>query len=236
MLKRLLLLMLLVVTSGLTIIAQNTLDLTNVEKPTLNETGIKKEGQNFTINTNANDSITINKIVFAKDGKESKSLVIMIGDSVIMKKKDIKNFIPQKIKISPKEKLTITWGQSNWTFKMKEKALLQTENTKTEKKSTETQDCSNNFMYIFGGLVVFFIGFLVGGNIHRLCRLFKRNKKDNLELQKEGLQNDNSIDNNRLNEEKAEGNDEVSDEESENAVEGGRAITITQTRNQVEQT
>lgn len=75
-------------------------------------------------------------------------------------------------------------------------------------------------MYIVGGLVVFFIGFLVGGNIHRLCRLFKRNKKDNLELQKEGLQNDNSIDNNRLNEEKAEGNDEVSDEESENAVEG----------------
>jgi|GEM_PF-2742707 len=210
--------MLLVVTSGLTIIAQNTLDLTKEEKPTLNEPGIKiekEEERNFTINTN--DNITINKIVF---GKEPKSLVIHIGDSVIMEKEGIKNEIPIKIKISPKEILTIKWGQSNWTFKMKKKALPQTENTKTEKKSTETQDSSNNFMYIVGGLVVFFIGFLVGGNIHRLCRLFKRNKKDNLELQKEGLQNDNSIDNNRLNEEKAEGNDEVSDEESENAVEG----------------
>lgn len=218
MIKRLLLLMLLVVTSGLTIIAQNTLDLTKEEKPTLNEPGIKiekEEERNFTINTN--DNITINKIVF---GKEPKSLVIHIGDSVIMEKEGIKNEIPIKIKISPKEILTIKWGQSNWTFKMKKKALPQTENTKTEKKSTETQDSSNNFMYIVGGLVVFFIGFLVGGNIHRLCRLFKRNKKDNLELQKEGLQNDNSIDNNRLNEEKAEGNDEVSDEESENAVEG----------------
>lgn len=218
MIKRLLLLMLLVVTSGLTIIAQNTLDLTKEEKPTLNEPGIKiekEEERNFTINTN--DNITINKIVF---GKEPKSLVIHIGDSVIMEKEGIKNEIPIKIKISPKEILTIKWGQSNWTFKMKKKALPQTENTKTEKKSTETQDSSNNFMYIVGGLVVFFIGFLVGGNIHCLCRLFKRNKKDNLELQKEGLQNDNSIDNNRLNEEKAEGNDEVSDEESENAVEG----------------
>ena len=218
MIKRLLLLMLLVVTSGLTIIAQNTLDLTKEEKPTLNEPGIKiekEEERNFTINTN--DNITINKIVF---GKEPKSLVIHIGDSVIMEKEGIKNEIPIKIKISPKEILTIKWGQSNWTFKMKKKALPQTENTKPEKKSTETQDSSNNFMYIVGGLVVFFIGFLVGGNIHRLCRLFKRNKKDNLELQKEGLQNDNSIDNNRLNEEKAEGNDEVSDEESENAVEG----------------
>lgn len=218
MIKRLLLLMLLVVTSGLTIIAQNTLDLTKEEKPTLNEPGIKiekEEERNFTINTN--DNITINKIVF---GKEPKSLVIHIGDSVIMEKEGIKNEIPIKIKISPKEILTIKWGQSNWTFKMKKKALPQTENTKTEKKSTETQDSSNNFMYIVGGLVVFFIGFLVGRNIHRLCRLFKRNKKDNLELQKEGLQNDNSIDNNRLNEEKAEGNDEVSDEESENAVEG----------------
>lgn len=218
MIKRLLLLMLLVVTSGLTIIAQNTLDLTKEEKPTLNEPGIKiekEEERNFTINTN--DNITINKIVF---GKEPKSLVIHIGDSVIMEKEGIKNEIPIKIKISPKEILTIKWGQSNWTFKMKKKALPQTEYTKTEKKSTETQDSSNNFMYIVGGLVVFFIGFLVGGNIHRLCRLFKRNKKDNLELQKEGLQNDNSIDNNRLNEEKAEGNDEVSDEESENAVEG----------------
>ena len=69
--------MLLVVTSGLTIIAQNTLDLTKVEKPTLNEPGIKikqEEKRNFTIYTN--NSITINKIVFAKDGKESKSLVI----------------------------------------------------------------------------------------------------------------------------------------------------------------
>lgn len=134
MIKRLLLLMLLVVTSGLTIIAQNTLDLTKVEKPTLNEPGIKikqEEKRNFTIYTN--NSITINKIVFAKDGKESKSLVIKIGDSVIMKKEDIKNSIPKEIKISPKEKLTIKWGQSNWTFKMKEKALLQTENTKTEK-------------------------------------------------------------------------------------------------------
>ena len=43
-------------------------------------------------------------------------------------------------------------------------------------KSKETQDCSNNFMYIVGGLVVFFIGFLIGGNIHNLCRLFKRIK------------------------------------------------------------
>lgn len=220
MIKRLLLLMLLVVTSGLTIIAQNTLDLTNVEKPTLNETGIKKEGQNFTINTNANDSITINKIVFAKDGKESKSLVIKISDSVIVKKEDIKNFILQKIKISPKEKLTITWVQSNWTFKMKEKALLQTENTTTEKKSTETQDCSNNFMYIVGGLVVFFIGFLVGGNIHRLCRLFKRNKKGNLELQNECDPQNKNSDNNGSDKEKAEGNDALSDEESDNAVEG----------------
>ena len=208
MIKRLLLLMLLVVTSGLTIIAQNTLDLTKVEKPTLNEPGIKikqEEKRNFTIYTN--NSITINKIVFAKDGKESKSLVIKIGDSVIMKKEDIKNSIPKEIKISPKEKLTIKWGQSNWTFKMKEKALLQTENTKTEKKSTETQDCSNNFMYIVGGLVVFFIGFLVGGNIHRLCRLFKRNKKGNLELQNEGDPQNKNSDNNGSDKEKAEGND-----------------------------
>lgn len=57
MIKRLLLLMLLVVTSGLTIIAQNTLDLTKEEKPTLNEPGIKiekEEERNFTINTNDN--------------------------------------------------------------------------------------------------------------------------------------------------------------------------------------
>lgn len=218
MIKRLLLLMLLVVTSGLTIIAQNTLDLTKEEKPTLNEPGIKiekEEERNFTINTN--DNITINKIVF---GKEPKSLVIHIGDSVIMEKEGIKNEIPIKIKISPKEILTIKWGQSNWTFKMKKKALPQTENPKTEKKSTETQDSSNNFMYIVGGLVVFFIGFLVGGNIHRLCRLFKRNKKGNLELQNEGDPQNKNSDNNGSDKEKAEGNDALSDEESENAVEG----------------
>ena len=212
--------MLLVVTSGLTIIAQNTLDLTNVEKPTLNETGIKikKEGQNFTININ--DSITINKIVFAKNGNEPKSLEIKIGDTVIMKKEGIKNDIPKEIKISPKEILTIKWGERNWTFKIKDKTLPQTDKTKTEKKSKETQDCSNNFMYIFGGLFVFFIGFLVGVKRHCLCRLFKRNKKGNLELQNEGDLKNNNSDNNGSDEKKAEGNDAPSDEESENAVEG----------------
>lgn len=220
MIKRLLLLMLLVVTSGLTIIAQNTLDLTNVEKPTLNETGIKikKEGQNFTININ--DSITINKIVFAKNGNEPKSLEIKIGDTVIMKKEGIKNDIPKEIKISPKEILTIKWGERNWTFKIKDKTLPQTDKTKTEKKSKETQDCSNNFMYIFGGLFVFFIGFLVGVKRHCLCRLFKRNKKGNLELQNEGDPQNKNSDNNGSDKEKAEGNDALSDEESENAVEG----------------
>lgn len=223
MIKRLLLLMLLVVTSGLTMIAQNTLDLTKVEEPTLNETGIKKEGQNFIIYSN-DSIITINKIVFANNGKDSKSLLIKIGDTEKVKMDNIKNDIPKDIKISPKEILTIKWGNSNWTFKMKEKTLLKTEKTKTEKKSTETQDGSNIFMYIVGGLVVFFIGFLVGGNRPRLCRLFKRNKKDNLELQEEGgLQNNNSINNNGSNEEKAEGNDDLSDEELENAVEGDRS-------------
>ena len=75
-------------------------------------------------------------------------------------------------------------------------------------------------MYIVGGLVVFFIGFLVGGNIHRLCRLFKRNKKGNLELQNEGDPQNKNSDNNGSDKEKAEGNDALSDEESENAVEG----------------
>lgn len=226
MIKRLLLLMLLVVTSGLTMIAQNTLDLTNVEKPTLNETGFKiiKEGQqNFTINTN-DSIIIINKIVFANNGNEPKSLLIKIGDTEEVKKDNIKNDISKDIKISPKEILTIKWGNSNWTFEMKEKTLHQTGKTKTEKKSIETQDGSNIFIYIVGGIVVFFIGFLVGGNRHRLCRLFKRNKKDNLVLQKEGgLQNNNSINNNGSNEEKAEGNDNLSDEESENAVEENRS-------------
>lgn len=218
MIKRLLLLMLLVVTSGLTIIAQNTLDLTNVEKPTLNETGIKiiKDGQNFAINTN--DSITINKIVFAKNGNEPKSLLIKIGDTEKVKMDNIKNDISKEIKIFPKEKLTIKWGNSNWTFKMKEKTPHQTGKTKTEKKSIETQDGSNIFMYIVGGIIVFFIGFLVGGNRHRLCRLFKR--KDNSEQKGEGgLQKDNSTDNNNeLNGEKADVNDGQPDIKSENPV------------------
>lgn len=224
MIRRLLLLILSVVMGSMTMNAQCTLDLTG-EKPSLikgkNTITIdkSKDKENKYI-IDCKDSITINKIVFAKDGKEPKSLVINIGDSVIMKKEGIKNYIPKEIKISPKEKLIIKWGQSNWTFKMKEKALLQIENTKTEKKSTETQDSSNNFMYIVGGLVVFFIGFLVGGNIHRLCRLFKRNKKGAQEQPKEGDLKNNNSDNNGSDEEKAEGNDASSDEESENAVEG----------------
>ena len=230
MIKRLLLLMLLVVTSGLTIIAQNTLDLTNVEKPTLNETGIKiiKDGQNFAINTN--DSITINKIIFAKNGNEPKSLLIKIGDTEKVKMDNIKNDISKEIKIFPKEKLTIKWGNSNWTFKMKEKTPHQTGKTKTEKKSIETQDGSNIFMYIVGGIIVFFIGFLVGGNRHRLCRLFKR--KDNSEQKGEGgLQKDNSTDNNNeLNGEKADVNDGQPDIKSENPVDEDSSNTDKSTK------
>ena len=220
MIKKLLLLILLVVTSGLTIIAQNTLDLTQSNNPTLKINGkniIAKDGTNFIIKTK--DSITINKIVFAKNGNEPKSLEIKIGDTVIMKKESRKNDISQEIKISPKEILSIKWGNRNCTFKIKDKTLSKTEKTKTEKKSTEIQEGSNIFMCIVGGIVVFFIGFLVGGNIHRLCRLFKRNKKGNLEQQEEGdLQNNNS-DKKELDKEKTEGNDGQSDEESENAVE-----------------
>lgn len=218
MIKKLLLLILLVVTSGLTIIAQNTLDLTQSNNPTLKINGkniIAKDGTNFIIKTK--DSITINKIVFTKNENEKKHLEIKIGDAVISKKDSIKNKISPKIKISPKEILTIKYGESNWTFKIKEELPQLTG------ESTEIQEGSNIFMYIVVGIVVFFIGILVGVKRHRLCRLFKRNKKGNLEQQKGGdLQNNNS-DNNGSDKEKAEGNDALSDEESENAVERDRS-------------
>lgn len=218
MIKKLLLLILLVVTSGLTIIAQNTLDLTQSNNPTLKINGkniIAKDGTNFIIKTK--ESITINKIVFTKNENEKKHLEIKIGDSVISKKDSIKYEISPKIKISPKEILTIKYGESNWTFKIKEELLQLTG------ESTEIQEGSNIFMYIVVGIVVFFIGILVGVKRHRLCRLFKRNKKGNLEQQKGGdLQNNNS-DNNGSDKEKAEGNDALSDEESENAVERDRS-------------
>lgn len=225
MTKRLLLLILLVVASGLTMIAQNTLYVTNVNKPTLKknekEIEIKKEGKDFIIYTNDN-SITINKIVFANNSNEPKPLTVKIGDSTIIEKGSIKNYISQEIEISSNERLTIKWGIINWTFNMKEKKLSKTAKIETEKKIKETQDSSNNFMYIVGGLVVFFIGFLVGVNRHRLCRLFKRNKKDNPELKEEGgLQNNNSTDNNNeLIGETPKANDDQSEMNSEKPVEG----------------
>lgn len=228
MIKRLLLLVLLVVTSGLTMIAQNKLDVTNVNLPTLknNEKEIKiiNKGKYFIIDTN-DSSITINKIVFADNGNEPKSLEVKIGDSLIIKKDGIKNDISKELKISSREILTIKWGKSKWTFNMKEKTLPKTRETEIKKKSTEIKDSSNYLMYIVVGLVVFFIGILVGWNIHRLCRLFKKNKEGNSEFKGKGcLQQDKSTDNNnQLIDKKAEVNDGQSDVESRNEVEGDRS-------------
>lgn len=222
MIKKLLLLILLVVTSGLTMIAKNTLDLTQSNNPTLKINGkniIAKEGTNLIIKTK--DSITINKIVFAKNGNESKFLVINIGDSTIKQKDGIKNDISTEIKLVSKNTLTISWGDKNWTFKMEKEKLHNTPQNNTANKTMETQASSNNFMYLIVGAVMLVIGFIIGGNIHRLCRIFKRKKKNSLE-QKDDNKNEkpeNKKQTNELNDENTDVTDSESEKKSVNQVE-----------------
>ena len=195
MIRRLLLLILSVVMGSMTMNAQHTLDLTG-EKPFL----IKGKGTVKIDNSKdkenkyiiySKDSITINKIVFAKEGKNPETLVVTNGNDTIINNKEKKSFITTNITISKKHTLTIKWGDKTWTFNMHDKTQQNTSTTDTKDhgKTKATKDSSK----VIVGLFMFVFGFLIGRNRLRLSRFFKRNNTessnsagDNQDTLKEG--------------------------------------------------
>lgn len=168
--RKITLLILSVVMGSLTIIAQNVLDLSG-KNPSLkikDTIDIKKEHKNIFI-IDAKDSITISKIVFVKNGNEAKRVEIKEGGNLLIKMDSVKNDISKTIKISPKSILTVTWGKTTWTFKMKDNNMNLGRN-KTG-KTKEVQDKPNSILYI---IIVIIIGVVI--SVFGFC-WFKRNKR-----------------------------------------------------------
>lgn len=171
--RKITLLILSVVMSSLTIIAQNVLDLSG-KNPSLkikDTIDIKKEHKNIFI-IDAKDSITISKIVFVKNGNEAKRVEIKEGGNLLIKMDSVKNDISKTIKISPKSILTVTWGKNTWTFKMKDDNMKLSRNKTGENtKTKEVQDKPNSILYI---IIVIIIGVVI--SVFGFC-WFKRNKR-----------------------------------------------------------
>lgn len=171
--RKITLLILSVVMSSLTIIAQNVLDLSG-KNPSLkikDTIDIKKEHKNIFI-IDAKDSITISKIVFVKNGNEAKRVEIKEGGNLLIKMDSVKNDISKTIKISPKSILTVTWGKNTWTFKMKDNNMKLSRNKTGENtKTKEVQDKPNSILYI---IIVIIIGVVI--SVFGFC-WFKRNKR-----------------------------------------------------------
>ena len=168
--RKITLLILSVVMGSLTIIAQNVLDLSG-KNPSLkikDTIDIKKEHKNIFI-IDAKDSITISEIVFVKNGNEAKRVEIKEGGNLLIKMDSVKNDISKTIKISPKSILTVTWGKTTWTFKMKDNNMNLGRN-KTG-KTKEVQDKPNSILYI---IIVIIIGVVI--SVFGFC-WFKRNKR-----------------------------------------------------------
>lgn len=157
MIRRIILLILSAVMGSMPMIAQNILDLSG-KNPSLK---IKEYNINFKeYNKNnfiidAKDSITISKIVFAKNGNEAKRAEIKDGRKLLTKKDSVKKDISGTIKISPKSILTITWGQKTWTFKMKGNEMNSSNNKTNQNVNTkEFQDGSISIWDIIIGIII----------------------------------------------------------------------------------
>ena len=157
MIRRIILLILSAVMGSMPMIAQNILDLSG-KNPSLK---IKEYNINFKeYNKNnfiidAKDSITISKIVFAKNGNEAKRAEIKDGGKLLTRKDSEKKDISGTIKISPKSILTITWGQKTWTFKMKGNEMNSSNNKTNQNVNTkEFQDGSISIWDIIIGIII----------------------------------------------------------------------------------
>lgn len=171
--RKITLLILSIVMGSLTMIAQNVLDLSGINPSLIikeDTTNFKKKNNNnFVIS--AKDCITINKIVFAKNGRETKLAEIKEGCKQLIKD-SVKNYISKTIIFSPKSILTVTWGKNTWTFKMKDNYMKLSRNETGENtKTKEVQDKSNSILYI---IIVIIIGVII--SVFGFC-WFKRNKR-----------------------------------------------------------
>lgn len=171
--RKITLLILSIVMGSLTMIAQNVLDLSGINPSLIikeDTTNFKKKNNNnFVIS--AKDCITINKIVFAKNGRETKLAEIKEGSKQLIKD-SVKNNISKTIIFSPKSILTVTWGKNTWTFKMKDNYMKLSRNETGENtKTKEVQDKPNSILYI---IIVIIIGVVI--SVFGFC-WFKRNKR-----------------------------------------------------------
>lgn len=155
--RKITLLILSIVMGSLAMIAQNILDLSG-KNPSLKikeYTIYFKEYNKNNFIIDAKDSITISKIVFAKNENEAKRAEIKDGRKLLTKKDRVKKDISDIIKISPKSILTITWGQKTWTFKMKGDEMNSSNNkTNQNVKTNEFQDGSNSIWDIIIGIII----------------------------------------------------------------------------------
>ena len=106
-----------------TMIAQNNIDLSG-DIPSLTIGGEtvnidKITGDTFTVE--CKDSITIDEIVFAKNGTETKCAKIEKNGSTLLVKKcpNKLSFNKTRISLSPEDILTVSWGEKKWALCMK---------------------------------------------------------------------------------------------------------------------
>lgn len=172
--RKITLLILSIVMGNLTMIAQSVLDLSGInpsliiKEDTTNFKKKKNNNNNFIIS--AKDCITINKIVFAKNGEKTKLAEIKEGSKLLLKD-SVKNSISKTIIFSPKSILTVTWGNKTWYLNMKENEMYLSNN----KKNIPPKEAQGkpNLLYII-------IGIIIGGAISVTgLFIFKKYKKTN---------------------------------------------------------
>ena len=182
--KRIVVLTLSIAINCLTSIAQNVLDLKDANNPIIivdEKDTIKtnKEENCFKFTSKDNKPIIIKDVVFANNATEAKPAEIFIGDSLFKKWQSIKNDVEDvNFQIRSNNDISIIHGNKKWSLVIKKKT--DAEEQRKQGKSTSGNDTVSkefapqmNYMTLAcAALIMLVLGFLIGANRRRLCKLF----------------------------------------------------------------
>lgn len=182
--KRIVVLTLSIAINCLTSIAQNVLDLKDANNPIIIVDGkdtikTNKEENCFKFTSKDNKPIIIKDVVFANNATEAKPAEIFIGDSLFKKWQSIKNDVEDvNFQIRSNNDISIIHGNKKWSLVIKKKT--DAEEQRKQGKSTSGNDTVSkefapqmNYMTLAcAALIMLVLGFLIGANRRRLCKLF----------------------------------------------------------------
>ena len=182
--KRIIVLTLSIAINCLTSIAQNVLDLKDANNPIIIVDGTdtiktNKEENCFKFTSKDNKPIIIKDVVFANNATEAKPAEIFIGDSLLKRWQGVKNDVADvNFQIRSNNDISIIHGNKKWSLVIKKKKDAE-EQSKLGKSKSRNNTVSKefapqmNYMTLAcAALIMLVLGFLIGANRRRLCKLF----------------------------------------------------------------